>query len=298
MTYCSKWRPKLVRWVIDIRYFLTGIDEAKGTVADDVAATKPYYELGWEITSTHFDAKHLKKSGEIDFEHDSIVTCSGREFLYTSEFSRVVAYEDFRNIPLRRGDQVVSLMEKYAGGILPPDYFDRKHGPEARYRYFEEDREINTNLDILGATRTSHRQPYSCFVIRKRTHAEYRNFSDEMAAEILNRLAQSYGNIFIVGHDIERFHDFPHVSHVNLQTFAGLIQSEQCHLIVGSLTGPMHIAALVSKARVCLVVNHDGYDVVKENHPVLMGRCITYSKSRMLFVHPLQLPQVLDQFQL
>ena len=296
--YCSKWRPKLLRRVIDIRYFLTGIDEAKGTVADDVAATKPYYELGWEITSTHFDAKHLKKSGEIDPERDSIVTCSGREFLYTSEFSRVIAYADFRNIPLRRGDQVVSLMEKYAGGVLPPDYFDRKHGPEARYRYFEEDRDTNTNLDISGATRTCPRQPYSCFVIRKRTHGEYRNFSNEMAAEILNRLAQSYGNIFIVGHDIERFHDFPNVSHVNLQTFAGLIQSEQCHLIVGSLTGPMHIAALVSKARVCLVVNHDGYDVVKENHPVLMGRCITYSKSRMLFVHPLQLLQVLDQFQL
>lgn len=281
-----------------IRYFLTGIDEAKGTVADDVAATKPYYELGWEITTTHLDAKHLRKTGEIDPERDSIVTCSGREFLYTAEFSRVIAYEDFRNRPLRRGDQVVSLMEKYAGGILPPDYFDRKHGPEARYRHFEADRDTNTNLDISGATRRSPRQPYSCFVIRKRTHGAYRNFSNEMAAEVLNRLAQSYGKIFIVGHDIDHFHDFPSVSHVNLQTFAALIQNELCHLIVGSLTGPMHIAALVSKARVCLVVNHDGYDVVKENHPVLMGRCITYSKSRMLFVHPLQLPQVLEQFQL
>jgi hypothetical protein len=281
-----------------IRYFLTGIDVAKGTVADDVSATKPYYELGWEITSTHFDAKHLKKTGAIDAERDSIVTCSGREFLYTAEFSRVIAYEDFQNTTRLPGDQVVSLMEKYAGGILPSDYFDRKHGPEARYRYFEEDRETNTNLDISGATRISPGRPYSCFVIRKRTHGSYRNFSDEMAAEILNRLAQSYGNIFIVGRDIDHFRDFPNASHVNLQTFAALIQNKQCHLIVGSLTGPMHIAALVSEARLCLVVNHDGYDVVKENHPVLMGRCITYSKSRMLFVHPLQLLELLDQFEL
>ena len=281
-----------------IKYFLTGIDEAKGTVADDISETKPYYELGWEIISTHFDAKHLRKIGEIDAERDSIVTCTGREFLYTAEFSRVIAYEDFRTTRLRHGDQVVSLMDRYAGGILPPDYFDRKHGPEARYRYFEEDRATNTSLDISGATRRCPAQPYCCFVIRKRTHGSYRNFDDEMAAKILNRLAQSYANIFIVGRDIEHFHDFPNVSHVNLQTFAALVQNKRCQLIVGSLTGPMHIAALVSKARLCLVLNHDGYDLVKENHPVLMGRCITYSKSRMLFVHPLQLPQLLDQFQL
>ena len=55
---------------------------------DDVSDERPYYELGWEITTTHFDAKHLLRTGAIDSQRDTVVTCSGREFLYTQVFER------------------------------------------------------------------------------------------------------------------------------------------------------------------------------------------------------------------
>lgn len=279
-------------------FYLASVDEAKGTVADDIRPKKRYYELGWEIISTHFDAKHGKKTREIDAERDTIVTCSGREFLYTAEFSRVISYQEFQDSPPPPAAEVVSLMDRFAGGRLPSDYFTGKHGPEARYRHYDEDREIITNLDVAGATCRPPAEPYCCFVIRKRAHGAYRNFDDDSALKILERLAESYESIFIVGRDLEQFFDLPKVRHVDLQTFAALIKDDKCHLIVGSLTGPMHIAALVSQARVCLVVNHDGYDLSRENHPVLMGRCITYSPSAMLFVHPLQVGELLERFRL
>jgi hypothetical protein len=268
-----------------VTWYLAGIDVARGTPDDDVADDRPYYELGWEITTTHLDAKHLLHSGVIDDSRDTLVTCSGREFLYTRQFRRVV---DYRTFQARRqpGDRVVSLMDRYAGGRLPPDYFDRPHGANARYRHYERLRDSATTLDVRGAAVAPPRAPYCCLVIRRRAHGAYRNIGEAEVQMLLAALRRRYRHVFVVGLGVERYADPPEVTHVDLVTFTRLIQHPRCHLIVGSLTGPMHLAALVSKARVCIVMNHDHYDIERVNHPVLMGRCITYSTSRFLFVPP------------
>ena len=56
----------------------------------------------------------------------------------------------------------------------------------------------------------------------------------------------------------------------------------------------MHLAALVSKAQVCMVINHDDYDIRRLNHPVLMGHCITFSRSRFVFVPPEAVDNLLE----
>ncbi len=278
-------------------YFLTGVDVARGTPGDDVCDDRPYYELGWEITTTHLDAKHLLRAGCIDAARDTIVTCSGREFLYTRQFRRVIDYRTF-STQGPGSDRVVSLMDRYAGGRLPPDYYDRPHGPDARFRHYEADRALVTRLDGRAATIEAPRSPYCCFVIRRRAHGAYRNLRDAEVRMLLQALRERYRHVFIVGLEVEQFATRPHVRHVDLVTFAMLIQHPRCHLIVGSLTGPMHLAALVSRARVCIVINHDHYDIERENHPVLMGRCITYSKSRFLFVPPEALELLLQNVSL
>jgi hypothetical protein len=123
-------------------------------------------------------------------------------------------------------------------------------------------------------------------VIRRRAHGAYRNITEAEVRMLLRALRARYRRVFIVGLDVEEFAAPPQVRHVDLVTFTKLIQQPRCSLIVGSLTGPMHLASLVSKARVCIVMNHDHYDIERENHPALMGRCITYSESRFLFVPP------------
>lgn len=275
-------------------YYLTGIDVAKGTIDDDISKERPYYELGWEITTTHFDAKHLLHTGQIDPQRDTIVTCSGREFLYTGVFDHVLDYHEFLTRQHKR-DRVISLMDRYAAGIVPADYFDRPHGPTAKFRQHRASRDLLLNLDIRASALAPPNRPYCCFVIRRRSHGAYRNVPDSAVRMILAKLSKRYDHVFIVGRDIEHFAG-QKVRLVDLVTFTRLIQHPRCRLIVGSLTGPMHLAALVSSAKVCVVINHDDYDVHGLNHPVLMGHCITFSKSHFLFVSPEAVEYLLETY--
>lgn len=273
-------------------YFLAGIDVAKGTMEDDVSENRPYYELGWEITSTHFDAKRMKKLGLIDSGRDTIVTCTGREFLYGAEFQNVLNYDEFERLCVAP-ESVVSLMSRYGRGYFPQDYYTGdRHTPNARYKYLDEDRDAITNFDLAGVSFPAGDDPYCCVSIRKRAHDSYRNVNDDLALPLLHVLGKNYSTVFVVGRNLEHLAHEPGVTLVDLRSFAALIQSERCQLIVGSLTGPMHIAALVSKAPACIVFNHDCYDIDARNHPVLMGKCIRLSKSRFLFWDPLQLPNI------
>jgi hypothetical protein len=278
-----------------MKYFLAGIDVAKGTIDDDVSDTRPYYELGWEVTTTHFDAKRFKKSGEIDYERDTIVTCGGREFLYTSEFARVIEYSRF--IAERGpGDIVVSLMERYAGGHIPRDYYaEGRYGADAVYKYLREDSSLLTSFGLSGIRLPAGDEPYCCMCVRKRAHGNYRNFDNALARDVIGKLREKYSRIFVVGRNVEPLLSPPEVAGIDLATFAAIIQSNRCQMIIGSLTGPMHIAALVSKAPVSLVLNHDGYDVDVVNHPVLMGRCIRLSPTRFHFVHPNQMRSIISR---
>jgi hypothetical protein len=269
-----------------MRYFITGMDVAKGVEEDDVSDEKPYYELGWEVVTTHFDIKRMKRRGEVDPDADTIVTCAGREFLYTAEFSRVIDHGAFLRIKTE-GDEVVDCTDRYAGGRVPIQYFEGDaHTPMSRYKYFDEDRDMITRV---GAAPTAHLhggRPYACLLVRRRSHGAYRNMSDERVSYLLEKLMGKYERVFLVGRGAEHLEDRSRAVHVDLQTYASLIQDELCEVIIGSFTGTMQLAALLSRAKTCLVLNHDLYDVQALNHPVLLGRCVTFSPSRFFFIPP------------
>lgn len=281
-----------------MRFFLAGIDVAKGTLEDDVSDAHPYYELGWEAVTTHFDAKHLKKEGAIDAIRDTIVTCEGREFLYRAEFSKVVAYEQFLS-ERNSHDEVVSLMERYAGGKIPLGYFDDQSDPQQRrYRFYSRDREIIQSIEYLPVEHLHQGQPFACFQIRRRAHGGYRNTPRKTVNRVLQALTSKYHRVFLIGRGVpEELHSSQVIS-VNLQTYATLISSELCHLIFGSFTGPMQLAALFSKARVCVALNYDSYDIDDLNSPIMLGRCIRYSRSHFLCVPPESIEHLLAHYRL
>ena len=270
-----------------MRYFVAGFDVAKGTLADDVSDERPYFELGWEVVTTHFDAKRMKKTGQIDSGRDVIVTCSGREFLYRAEFDRVIDYAEFT----RRGADAQDchwLTGRYAEGRVPISYFDREpHSPASCYRYLDEDREILQSMAVPDVSALHQGKRYCCFCVRKRRHGAYRNITDEVANRVARRLAESYERIFVVGMGAEHLDKPPYVCHVSLQTYASLIAQPECDLVLGTMTGPMQLASVISRARLCAVIkNYDGYDIDGQNHPVCLGRCIRLSKSEFRFVDP------------
>lgn len=277
-----------------MQYIVVGVDVARGTVDDDVTPARPYFELGWEIVGTHLDVKRLKQSGNIG-QDDVVVTCAGREFLYTAAFERVISYERFL-AEREPADTVNWLVDRYAAGVLPSEYFEASgHSPTARYRYFDQDRDIIQSLATVDVSPLHCGSPYACVAVRRRCHGSYRNMSDRDVRTILRALGESYGRIFLVGHGAEQYAVAPKIQHVTLCSFASLIRQPMCRVVFGSLTGPMHLACLVSTAPVCVVLNHDAYDVRMLNHPVLMGHCITWSESRFLFITPEQLPELLER---
>lgn len=281
-----------------MRYFLTGIDVAKGMLDDDVSDTRPYYELGWEAVTTHFDAKRFKEDGKIDSAKDIIVTCAGREFLYRAEFDRVISFSEFSRVR-SPGDHVVSLMERYANGRIPLDYFDDEPDPRLRrYRYFHRDAEIIRNIERVGTESLHQGRPYACVQVRLRGHGDYRNTPMEMLDRVLEKLVSRYHRVFLVGRDIPERITSSQVIVVDLGTYVSLIEKDLCHVIFGSFTGPMQLAAIYSKARMCLVLNFDDYDIDELNSPIMLGRCFRYSASQFLCVPPDAVEHLLAHYQL
>jgi hypothetical protein len=273
-----------------MRYFITGMDVATGVEGDDVSPERPYFELGWEVVTTHFDVKRMKREGRLDPERDTIVTCSGREFLYTAELSSVIDYRTFLR-SRKEGDEAVFCTDRYAGGRMPVAYFEGDvHTPQSRYKFFEEDRDIITHVETVPTAGLHEGRPFGCLVVRRRSHGDYRNMSDEIAGFLLDKLRAKYDRVFLVGRGAEHLEDRPQAVHVDLQAFASLIQDALCEVIIGSFTGQMQLAALLSRARTCLVLNYDDYDVRALNHPVLLGPCIRFSPSRFFFIPPAVLP--------
>lgn len=271
-----------------MKYFIVGQDAAKGTLEDDVTDTKPYFELGWEVVTTHFDVKRMKRTKLINPERDTLVTCSGREFLYRAEFNQVIDYKRFSQMCISPRDECVSLMEKYSNGRISIEYFNTDtHSPVSRYRFLEEDQKIIQSVELVDIAPIHRGRPYCCFLIRKRGHGAYRNMPDEVSRLVLNKLKTKYETVFIVGHGAEHFHDPPCVIQVDLCTYASLIRDELCDLIIGTMTGTMQLAAILSKAKTCIVMlNYDDYDIKETNHPVCLGPCITLSRSTFKFINP------------
>jgi hypothetical protein len=272
-----------------MRYVIAGVDVAEGVCGDDVSQARPYFELGWELVTTHFEAKRLKKEGRLSAALDTVVTCRGREFLYSTEFARVIPYGQYL-VERTGAEDELRLVDRYADGKISAEYFDVvPHSPEARYRYLEEDRAIIASIATVDVTELHNGEPFGCVAVRRRDHGAYRNVGDEAARAIVGWLSTRYRRVFLVGHGSEHLSTPPAVQHVTLQTFASLIRSRRCEWIVGSFTGPMHLASLYANGATCLVLNYDAYDAIALNHPVLLGRCVTLSSSRFLYLHPAQL---------
>jgi hypothetical protein len=269
-----------------MRIFLTGYDCAKGQPGDDVSIEKPYFELGWEVATTHLDLKHLLATGRASTQ-DLVVTASGREFLYRAQLPHVISYDAFRRMRLRDG-VVAVLTDRYSNGLIPADYFDTGcRSPAARYRHLVEDAALIRSIDRVSLETLSLDDGYCCVAIRRRNHAPSRNLPERVIRQILFDLTGEYRRVFVVGHGNTGLRSMPGVVPVDLASFASLISDPRCGLVLGTMTGPIQLACLIARARVCVVITlRDDYDVEVENDPICAGRCVRLSESPFLFLGP------------
>ncbi len=270
-----------------MKIFIAGVDASHGRRGDDVAPDRPYFELGWEVISTHFDVKRGKAEGWIDQRNDLIVTCSGREFLYSTEFDNVVRYNAFCLTDYRT-TEIVDLTKRYNGGSFHPNYFfSGITGREARSRFLEEHLDLALSIQRVSTQPLHNGEKYCCFAARRRDHGAYRNMTEDRGRFIIERLLHIWPKVFIVGHDIDDLLLTENVIPVDLVTYVSLISDQLCALVVGTMTGTMQLAALYSRAQLCIVIsNYDSFDIEADNSPVNLGRCIRISPSKFVFVPP------------
>jgi hypothetical protein len=270
-----------------MRIFLTAYDLAKGRPGDDVSMDKPYFELGWEVVTTHLDLKHLVATGHACAQ-DLVVTASGREFLYRSQLPHVVSFDNFQRMPLRDRDEVVALTDRYSDGLVPPDYFDTGcWSPGAHYRHLAQDAALIRSIDRVCLESLGAEEKYCCVAIRRRDHAPSRNLPESVVRRVLSELAAEYRRVFVVGHGNTGLRSMFGVVPVDLASFASLISDPRCGLVLGTMTGPIQLACLISQSPLCVVIAlRDDYDVEAENDPICAGRCVRLSESHFLFLGP------------
>jgi hypothetical protein len=217
-------------------FYITGKDSVKGEIGADSGDLNEYFELGWEVMSTHCDVKELLYVGKINKEKDTVVTCEGREFLYQEDFLNVINWKQFKtlNVPptemidLCRGaiDRIINSGISTKPAIKP-----------------------NINKDIINSyfnfKRASNiiipEENFICLVYRKRNHYSHRNIDDNYFRDVLTFLTEKLKlSVFIVGYGSEIFTN-KNIFCVSLQEFTTLINHNNCKLCLSTLTGPPHL---------------------------------------------------------
>lgn len=259
-------------------YYIASKNFLEGKIGSDACAFELYFELGWEMVTTHFIVKRYIKTGIIKND-DVIVTQEDRKFLYEGVFNNVISYKEFiklGNVPS------IDLVKYIQRMTYFTEYFYTTDNPlvNGDYRHFEDDYNEITNFK---KSNISENEPYVCLLVRKRDHDKYRNINDDFAKQLINILPYK---IFICGKGTEYLCDNIKTFHISLQDFATLCNNEKCIANIGTLSGGMFIPAIFSKAKYNITIDvggkHELMDGIKYNNPLFLSKSIRFSKSEFI----------------
>jgi len=236
------------------KYILASKSERSGKIGDDYTRgfnPNEYLELGHELNMTYLQVKKLYMKGLID-DSDTIVTKSGREFLYTSVFKKVISYENFKKLNIE-SSKIIDLIPN-SRKLLNENFIMINNYP-IEYKYYDVYKDIMTDVEFCDVKNIHENKKYVIICIRKRDHDNKRNMSDELANYILNNLVDKYEKIFIFGQSIENFENLPQIKCINLQEYASLSNNELCDFILCSISGNIQISSLFSKTKLVITLD-------------------------------------------
>jgi hypothetical protein len=178
-------------------YYIVGIDNSTGKQNDDSSHLLTYFELGWEIMTTHLKLKELLHNNIITND-DVIVTCDGREFLYQKNFNNVITWKKY--LTLNHSDTVVNLCKEFSTNFSLIDKITPKKETDLLDLFFSFNSEENLRFNIDG--------DFVCLVYRNRNHGSHRNMDNNFFKKIINFLKNNFKlKIFVVGFGSEIFED-------------------------------------------------------------------------------------------
>jgi hypothetical protein len=297
-----------------MKFFIAG-KEIHSDKKYESGVLQNYTELGFESVYTHLLAKRYIKEGRLDPKKDIVVTCEGREFLYSKQI-KTISWKVYDEITkkhtittsINASDFIVD------GVLLETSYFHKNymHGSKTfneiydpklsvienyniyintgipKYKYFDEDYDIITDLDFNNEL-TIPDKPYICFNRRVRKHREEFNMSEDYANKLIEKLIKEFDvEIYITGYHNEEFEGkFENKVHwVNLRDWCTLINNNNCFAAVQNQTGTTNLSQIAGKTKLLnIVINNDetmftNQLYLNSRRPDVLGKAVNFKKLR------------------
>jgi hypothetical protein len=262
-----------------MKTIIVGIDDFTGSASSDSSNLSSYFELGWEIMTTHLKVKEMLYIGSINSD-DTVVTCKGREFLYKKLFNNVICWSDFKN--LNNEANPINLLSFFINDFSNLQHIENNPN-EALQSYFfsfENNGKIEFEFPIDDG--------FVCMVYRERNHDSHRNMDKGLFSELIyyvNKVLRK--KAFVVGFNSESFCDNIDSFHVSLKDFTSLINHKNCKLCLSSLTGPPHLTYFFGNQNMTnIILDLENARANKSmiNHPLAMGDQFNFKKIETHFI--------------
>ena len=250
------------------KYYIVGKGNLSKVIDDVSGNLNNYFELGWELMTTHPEIKKLKIDG-VFTDNDVVVTTNpDRKFLYLESFNNVISWEDFLNLGIPES-QIIDLVDDAMKGMGGLNFDDIDEILINSLKKFKKDFEIEEKIK---------NKQFVCLQYRKRNWANSRNIEDDVFESLIKIVSEKYNlDVYVMGLSSEKFCDGNKVNYVNLQQFTTLINNKNCILFFSTMSGPAHLSCYFANKNIIHIVNdllgqriNGGGSL--ENHPLYQGR--------------------------
>lgn len=257
------------------RYILVSKEIKKGDYENDSHSLHEYFELGWEVATTHLDTKFSLFNNKFN-KSDIIVTHSGREFFYENLFDKVITWNEFEKINTNQ-DIIIDMVENTL------NYFFHSNQLIDKSLIWTDEKIDDSILYSFNYSDLNPNNKFVCLVYRKRKHDLQRNINDDYFNGIINYVKSRGLDIYIVGYGAEKFADNEHVFYVDLRDWATLINNEKCELIITTMTGPTNLINFCGQPKTNVFI----IDITSSrnaNSRIVMGDCLNFRKMNYNFL--------------
>lgn len=280
-----------------MKYFIAG----REIHSDRDMQTGPlenYYELGWEVISTHLLAKRFINLKKLNPEEDVVVTCKGREFLYSKQI-KTICWQEFEKIKKSKVVEQYDSIEYFLNTIFQETkdfhqlYFT---DGKPKYRYFNEDFNLITDLDFNTSIIPSNK--FICFNRRIRKHREQLNMPDDYSLKLVKALQQEYKlPVYITGFHNDIFKQLKDVHLVDLRDWCTLLNSENCLFSIQNQTGTANLTQICGKqGLINVILDMEGAHFMpiytNGRRPDVLGKSVNFKKVKNLIFY--QMPNITE----
>jgi len=245
-----------------MKYIKVSCDLEKSCVSLDWDTSK-FFELGWELSITHLQAKRMISTNQINPNEDVLVVSTDRAFLYEN-VCKTMHYRDF--IKQTRPDNFIDLTKScsdYLKGTADQGFYNGK------YRFYNEDKHLIHNINYSNI---QENEPFFIMHARYRNWCPERNFPLDFWVNSVNKLTNHFKmKCYIFGENTEPLINNKNVFGVGLRDYATLLNNKNCKFFMGSMSGGSMVSQLCSH-RDCKVF-------IIENHPRIIGHPLFHDES-------------------